>query len=113
MKLDADGIAAHENDLLEYATAGLTAINGIKIIGTAAHKACVISFLLDGAHPFDVGAILDQQGVAVRTGHHCAQPLMDFYGTPGTVRASFALYNNRDDVDALVGGVARAAKMLR
>lgn len=109
---DADSVAAHEHDLLEYATAKLTAIAGVKIIGTAANKACVISFLIDGAHPFDVGAILDQQGVAVRTGHHCTQPLMDFYDTPGTVRASFALYNTRCDVDALADGVARAAKML-
>ena len=111
-RFDADALGAHEQDLLQYATAGLSAINGLRIIGTAKHKACVISFLIDGAHPFDIGAILDQQGVAVRTGHHCCQPLMDFYQTPGTVRASFALYNNRADVDALVAGVERAARML-
>lgn len=110
---DADAVAAHERDILEYATARLAAIPGVNIIGTAAHKVCVISFLLEGAHPFDVGAILDQQGIAVRTGHHCTQPLMDFYHTPGTVRASFALYNHRADVDALVVAVERAAAMLR
>ncbi len=109
---DAGAVAAHEQDLLEYATAKLAAIPGLTIIGTARRKACVISFLLEGTHPFDVGAILDQQGIAVRTGHHCTQPLMDFYGTPGTVRASFAVYNNRADVDALTAGVERAAKML-
>ena len=111
-ELDADAVAAHEQDLLEYATARLAALPGLNLIGTARHKACVISFLIKDTHPFDVGAILDQQGIAVRTGHHCTQPLMDFYGTPGTVRASFALYNNRADVDALVAGVERAAGML-
>ena len=111
-EFDAAAVAAHEQDILAYATEKLTAIKGLNLIGTAPHKACVISFLMDGTHPFDVGAILDQQGIAVRTGHHCTQPLMDFYNTPGTVRASFALYNNRDDVDALAAGVERAAKML-
>jgi len=111
-QLDAGALAAHEQDLLDYATAKLSAIDGVTIFGDAAHKACVLSFLLAGTHPFDVGAILDQLGVAVRTGHHCAQPLMDFYNTPGMVRASFALYNNRADVDALAAGVERAASML-
>jgi len=110
--LDADALAAHEQDLLDYATAQLQAIDGVTIFGRAAQKACVLSFLLADTHPFDVGMILDQLGVAVRTGHHCAQPLMDFYDTPGMVRASFALYNNRADVDALVAGVERAAAML-
>jgi cysteine desulfurase/selenocysteine lyase len=105
-------IQAHEQDILEYATEKLGEIDGLTIVGTARHKASVISFNLEGAHPFDVGTILDQQGIAVRTGHHCTQPLMDFYGIPGTVRASFAMYNNRADVDALVAGVKRAAKML-
>ena len=109
---NAQDIAAHEMDILQYATENLLAINGLNIVGTAAHKASVISFNLQGAHPFDVGTILDQLGIAVRTGHHCTQPLMDFFGIPGTVRASFALYNNRDDVDALVAGVQRAATML-
>ena len=111
-RFDAAALSAHEQDILAYATAGLSAIDRLRIIGTARDKACVISFLIENTHPFDVGAILDQQGVAVRTGHHCCQPLMDFYDTPGTVRASFALYNNRADVDALVAGVARAAAML-
>lgn len=105
-------IAAHEHDLLIYATTKLSAIPKLRIIGTAAPKACVISFVIDGQHPFDVGTLLDQQGIAVRTGHHCTQPLMDFYGIVGTVRASFALYNNRADVDALVFALQRALKML-
>ena len=111
-RFDAAALSAHEQDILTYATARLSAIDRLRIIGTARDKACVISFLIENTHPFDVGAILDQQGVAVRTGHHCCQPLMDFYDTPGTVRASFALYNNRADVDALVAGVERAAAML-
>jgi len=109
---DANEIGEHEKDILGYATKGLTDIDGVRIVGTAANKASVISFLLEGAHPFDVGTILDQLGIAVRTGHHCTQPLMDFYGIPGTVRASFALYNDRSDADALVAGVKRAASML-
>ena len=111
-QFDPAEIQAHEQDILHYATEKLTAIDGLTIVGTAAHKASVISFNLDGVHPFDVGTILDQLGIAVRTGHHCCQPLMDFYGIPGTVRASFAMYNNRQDVDALVSGVERAASML-
>ena len=105
-------IIDHEQEILNYATQQLLEIEGIRIIGTAEHKAGVISFLLQNTHPFDVGTLLDQQGIAVRTGHHCAQPLMDFYGIPGTARASFAMYNNRADVDALVAGVKRAASML-
>ncbi len=112
-RYDASAIAAHEQDILHYATEQLMTIDGLKIIGTAANKASVISFLLAGTHPFDVGTILDQQGIAVRTGHHCTQPLMDFYGIPGTVRASFAMYNHRGDVDALVAGLRKSASMLR
>jgi cysteine desulfurase/selenocysteine lyase len=111
-QFDESEIAAHEADLLNYATEQLSQIDGMNFVGTAAHKACVISFNLDGAHPFDVGTILDQLGIAVRTGHHCTQPLMDFYKIPGTARASFALYNNREDVDKLVAGVRKAADML-
>ncbi len=110
--LDIDAVTAHEQRLLADATEKLSAIKPLKIIGTATHKVCLISFLLDGTHPFDVGTILDQLGIAVRTGHHCTQPLMDFYHTPGTIRASFALYNDHSDVAALVAGVERAAKML-
>ena len=106
-------IRTHEQDLLQYATEGLSQIEGIRFVGEATNKASVISFLLEGAHPYDVGTLLDKLGIAVRTGHHCTQPLMDHYGIPGTVRASFALYNNREDVDRLVAGVERAARMLR
>ncbi len=105
-------VVAHEQDLLNYATERLLGIDGLRIIGTAANKASVISFLLADTHPFDVGTILDQLGIAVRTGHHCTQPLMDFYGIPGTARASFAMYNNRDDVDHLVAGIGKAASLL-
>ena len=105
-------IADHENSILQYATDELLKIDGLNIVGTAGHKASVISFNLTGAHPFDVGTILDQLGIAVRTGHHCTQPLMDFFGIPGTARASFALYNSPDDVDKLVAGVKKAATML-
>lgn len=111
-QFEPQGLADHEQDLLDYATEKLLQIPGLKIIGTAAHKASVISFVIEGIHPFDLGTLLDQQGIAVRTGHHCTQPLMDFYGIPGTVRASFAMYNNRDDVDVLVAGVQRALEML-
>ncbi len=112
-RIGHEAIQAHEQDLLQYATDGLSQIEGIRMVGEAADKASVISFLLDGAHPYDVGTLLDKLGIAVRTGHHCTQPLMDQFGIPGTVRASFALYNNREDVDRLVAGVERAARMLR
>ena len=111
-QFNEDDVAAHEQDILNYTTEKLAQIDGLKIIGTAKDKASVVSFNLDGIHPFDVGMILDQMGIAVRTGHHCTQPLMDFFGISGTVRASFAMYNNRSDVDALVAGVKQAASML-
>jgi cysteine desulfurase/selenocysteine lyase len=98
-------IAAHENDLLAYATAQLAATPGVRLLGTAQHKAAVLSFVLQGIHPHDVGTLLNQEGVAVRTGHHCAQPLMARLGVAATSRASFAFYNTRDDVDALVAGI--------
>jgi cysteine desulfurase / selenocysteine lyase len=101
-----------ENELLEYATKQLLTIDGLTIYGTAKRKVSVISFLLDGIHPFDVGTILDQLGIAVRTGHHCTQPLMEYYNIPGTVRASFSFYNTKEDVDALVAGVKKAQQML-
>lgn len=110
--LDAKEIRAHEADLLAYASASLSQVEGLKIVGTARQKGPVLSFLLDGAHPHDVGALLDQQAVAVRTGHHCAMPLMDAFGIPGTVRASFGLYNSRADVDALTQAVRKAQSML-
>lgn len=98
-------IAKREYNLLEYATKKLNAIDGLTIYGTATNKASVISFLLDGIHPSDVGTILDQEGIAVRTGHHCAQPIMDHFKIPGTVRASLSFYNNESDIDALANGI--------
>lgn len=107
-----DEISAHENELLDYATEQLLKIEGLKIYGTAKNKTSVISFNIDAVHPYDIGSILDKLGIAVRTGHHCAQPIMDFYKIPGTVRASFCFYNTKEEVDALVEGVERAKKML-
>ncbi len=105
-------IAAYETELLHYATSELLSIPGLKIYGEGARKTSVISFNLEGIHPYDVGTLLDQMGIAVRTGHHCAQPIMDFYQIPGTVRASFAFYNSKEEVDRLVEGVKKAARML-
>ncbi|WP_435136445.1 aminotransferase class V-fold PLP-dependent enzyme [Formosa sp. A9] len=105
-------IAQYENELLEYATQQLSGIEGLKIYGTSAYKTSVISFNLEGIHPYDVGTILDKLGIAVRTGHHCAQPIMDFYNIPGTVRASFAFYNTKAEIDSLVAGVKKAKLML-
>jgi cysteine desulfurase/selenocysteine lyase len=109
--LGLDAIAAHERDLLRHATEALGAVPGLRIIGTAERKAAVISFVLEGAHPHDIGTILDLEGVAVRTGHHCAQPVMDRFGVPATARASFALYNTRADVDALVASLGRVREV--
>ena len=106
-------IEEHEHDLLVYATDQLKAINQIKIIGQAPNKASVISFVADGIHPMDIGTLLDQQGIAVRTGHHCTQPLMEFYGIPGTVRASFAFYNTKQEIDSFVIALNKALRMLR
>jgi cysteine desulfurase/selenocysteine lyase len=100
--LGLDAIERHERDLLDYATAALTEVSGLRLIGTAPKKAAVVSFSIEGVHPHDVGSILDHEGVAVRTGHHCAQPVMQHFNVPATVRASFALYNTREDVDALI-----------
>ena len=107
-----EAIANYEHELLEYATAQLLQIEGLTIYGTAKNKTSVISFNLDGIHPYDVGTILDKLGIAVRTGHHCAQPIMSFYNIPGTVRASFAFYNTKAEVDALVLGIKKAQMML-
>jgi cysteine desulfurase/selenocysteine lyase len=106
-----DGIAAHEDDLLAYGTALLDEIPGLRSIGTASEKASVLSFVLDGIHPHDVGTILDQEGIAVRTGHHCAQPVMDRFGVPATTRASLALYNTRSDLDALANGIRKVQEI--
>ena len=100
--LGLDAIESHERELLVYATKALAEIPGVRLIGTAPEKAAVLSFTLEGVHPHDVGSILDHEGVAVRSGHHCAQPVMERFGVPATVRASLALYNTREDVDALV-----------
>lgn len=105
-------IAEYEHGLLEYATQELLKIPGLKIYGTAKNKTSVISFNIEGIHPYDIGSILDKLGIAVRTGHHCAQPIMDFYKIPGTVRASFAFYNTMNEVDVLVAGVRKAKSML-
>ena len=107
-----DKIAAYEYELLEYATKELLDIEGLRIYGTAKNKTSVISFNIKGLHPYDIGSILDKLGVAVRTGHHCAQPIMDFYKIPGTVRASFSFYNTKEEVDVLVESVKRARNML-
>jgi cysteine desulfurase/selenocysteine lyase len=104
-------IAAHEHDLLVYATQALSAIPGLRLIGTAREKAAVISFVLENVHAHDVGTILDQEGIAVRTGHHCAQPLMQRFGVDATARASFALYNTREEVDALVEGIKKVREV--
>jgi cysteine desulfurase/selenocysteine lyase len=106
-----DAIARHEDELLDYATRELQKINSVKIIGTAREKAGVVSFVMQGAHPHDIGTILDSEGVAIRAGHHCAQPVMDFFGIPATARASFGLYNTREDVDALVNAVNKVREI--
>jgi len=107
-----DVIARYEDELLTYATQKLLEIEGLKIYGTAKNKTAVISFNIRGVHPYDIGSILDKLGVAVRTGHHCAQPIMDFYKIPGTVRASFSFYNTKEEIDVLVDSVLKAKKML-
>jgi cysteine desulfurase/selenocysteine lyase len=104
-------IAAHEHELLEYATEVIGAIEGVRLIGTAREKAGVLSFVLDEVHPHDIGTILDQQGIAVRTGHHCAQPVMERFSIPATVRASFAMYNTKGEVDALALGIRKVREV--
>jgi cysteine desulfurase/selenocysteine lyase len=106
-----DRVAAHEHDVLDYMMTRLAAIDGIRLIGTADHKASVQSFMLDDIHPHDLGTILDHQGVAIRTGHHCAMPVMQYFGVPGTARASLGLYNDRADVDRLVDALETAKKV--
>jgi len=106
-------IAAHEHDLLVYATARMQEIEGLRIIGTARQKASVISFVLEGVHPHDIGTVVDQEGIAIRTGHHCAQPLMMRFNVPATGRASFGLYNTREEADALVSALGRVIEVFR
>ena len=110
--IDKTDLAKHEDDLLEYAESQLLQIEGLKIIGTASEKSSVVSFVLDNIHPFDIGTILDQLGIAVRTGHHCTQPLMDFYSIPGTIRASFSLYNTKEEIDVFVNALIKGIQML-
>ncbi len=105
-------IRKYENELLKYATESVLEIDGLKIFGTAKNKTGVLSFLIDGTHPQDIGVLLDQQGIAVRTGHHCAQPLMSCFGIPGTIRASFAMYNTHDEIDIFIAALKKAKKML-
>ncbi len=110
--IDAESLASHEDQLLRTATSRLSQIEGVRILGTAPDKGPVLSFLMDGGHPHDVGTLLDQQGIAVRTGHHCAMPLMQRLSVPGTVRASFGLYNSLTDVERLVAGVHKTRSFL-
>jgi len=111
-EIGKDEIHRYENELLYYATTELEKLPGLKIVGKAKEKVSVISFVVDKVHPQDLGILLDNRGIAVRTGHHCAQPLMDCYRIPGTTRASFALYNTKEEVDRLVLGLQKAIKML-
>ena len=110
--LGMDAITAHESELLAYATEKIAALPGIRLIGTARDKAGVLSFVMDGIHPHDVGTVLDHEGIAVRTGHHCAQPVMDRFGIPATVRASFALYNTRNEIDVLARGIEKVREVM-
>ncbi len=109
--LDREAVGNHEHDLLEYATARLSEMPGVRLVGTAMRKAAVLSFVVGGVHAHDVGTIVDQEGVAIRTGHHCAQPVMDFFGVAATARASFACYNTRDEVDTLVAALHKVRKV--
>lgn len=108
-----DAVQAHEKELVDYATARLQEIGGLKILGTAREKASVISFTLEGVHPHDIGTILDQEGIAIRTGHHCAQPVMLRFKVPATGRASFGLYNTRQEADALVAALHKVIEVFR
>jgi len=110
--LDMQAAAAHELELTKYAQGILDTFEGLHIIGEAKHKTSVVSFTIDGMHPFDIGTLLDKQGIAVRTGHHCTQPLMDFYQIPGTVRASFAFYNTKEEIDIFVAALERSMQIL-
>jgi len=108
-----EAIGAYEHELLDYGTQALSEIPGLELVGTAREKAAVLSFTLEGIHPHDVGTILDQDGIAVRTGHHCAQPVMDRFGIPATARASLAFYNTKAELDALVAGIHKVIEVFR
>jgi len=107
-----DNIARYEQELLDYGTKRLLEIEGLKIYGTSENKASVISFNIEGIHPYDIGTIIDKLGVAVRTGHHCAKPIMNYFNIPGTIRASFAFYNTKEEIDIFVEAVKKAQMML-
>jgi len=109
--LDRDKAIAHENELIRYATERLSAIEGVRIIGTAQQKGSVLSFVIDEVHPHDIGTILDQEGIAIRAGHHCAQPVMQRFNVPATARASFAFYNTKEEVDVLVKTVGEVIEV--
>jgi cysteine desulfurase/selenocysteine lyase len=106
-----EAIAVHEQGLMKYATEALSTIKGLRIIGTAKEKASVLSFVLDGVHAHDIGTILDQEGIAIRAGHHCAMPVMQRFGVPATARASFAFYNTKEEVDSLVGAIHKVIEL--
>jgi cysteine desulfurase/selenocysteine lyase len=110
-QLGHDRIAAYEHELLQYGTAALEEIPGLRMIGTARDKAAVLSFVIEGIHPHDIGTVLDRQGIAVRTGHHCAQPVMDFFQVPATTRASLAVYNTMAEIDALAAGLRKVKEV--
>ena len=111
VSIGIENIAKHEKELLDYATQEIRKIEGVQIIGNAIEKASVLSFVIEGIHPHDIGTIMDKQGVAIRTGHHCTQPTMDFYGIPATARASFAIYNTRKDVNAMINSVNKTIEV--
>jgi cysteine desulfurase / selenocysteine lyase len=110
-RIGIEAIAEHEQELLTYGTEVLTAIPGVRLVGTARHKASVLSFTIEGIHPHDIGTILDQEGIAIRTGHHCAQPVMEFFRIPATARASLGLYNTKEDIDALAAGIRKVIEV--
>jgi cysteine desulfurase/selenocysteine lyase len=112
MDLEWSAVQAHEDDVLSYATEQVREIEGIRLVGTAPEKTSVLSFVFEDIHPYDAGTFLDRLGIAVRTGHHCTQPLLKRYGLPGTIRASFAAYNTREDADRLAEGLHRTREML-
>jgi cysteine desulfurase/selenocysteine lyase len=112
-EIGLDNIAQHEHELIKYAEEKLAAIEGFRFIGNSPNRAGAISFLIEGLHPFDVGELLDKQGIAVRTGHHCTEPVMDFFGIPGTIRASFAFYNTFEEIDTLVAALKKAITILK
>lgn len=112
-ELDRDAMLEYEHDLLTYATSRLKEVEGAKIFGEADNKSSVLSFLIEGTHPYDIGTLLNQQGIAVRTGHHCTEPVMSFFKIPGTIRASFSIYNTREEIDQFITALERAIKMLR